>query len=160
MTLSLRHFLWATLFGFLVSFQAFSSDDGDVDLEAPPPVNWLPSHQVELDNLYSDYRRAMSWSRFFDVSADILKITGRFVTLGGGITTFISGYYENFVLTMIAGSVTMGGSGIYELGEKADSGGIRKQKEARDLMERIRVLEAGRRGVPIEHVDLGEDEDD
>ena len=145
MSFYMKSFLWIILFGFAFNDSAFSSDDSDVEDEVVIQIPWLPADQMELDNLYSDYRRAMGWSRFFDVSSDVCRILGRLTTFGGGVTTFVSGYYENYVLTMVAGAVAMGGSGIFELGNRADSASIKKVSEVRQMLERIRELEALRR---------------
>ena len=46
MTLSLRHFLWATLFGFLFSFQIFASDSSVIDDDGDDIVPTNPPQEI------------------------------------------------------------------------------------------------------------------
>ena len=131
MILSFRHFLWAVLFGFLVSFQAFSSgihilDESNDEVETQ--LIRRNADQVELDDLYRNYRRLSWWSRGFDITADVLRISGRVIVLGGGITTFVSAL----------------GSGFLELAGRAESGGQSKSRESRGYFKKIRELEVRR----------------
>ncbi len=147
MTLSYRHFLWASLFGFLFSFQAMASDlEVDLD-EHLLSQQWLPIDTVELEDYYSDRRRIVGWSRFFDVSADVIKITGRVVTFVGAGMTFVSAALpaeNSFWWTLASGIVTTAGASLIVIGDKSEAASQSKHNEREQLTKRIRGLEMRR----------------
>uniref|UniRef100_A0A2B4R1W4 Uncharacterized protein n=1 Tax=Stylophora pistillata TaxID=50429 RepID=A0A2B4R1W4_STYPI len=177
MTLSLRHFLWATLFGFLFSFQIFASDssviddDGDdiVPTNSPQEIYgnvedntmpWLPIHDTLLNDLDIEYRRAKGCGRFFDISSDVLKTLG-YVGLAGSTTlayletAFGGGYFA--LASGITGSVS---GALLFVAEKADGGVKSKLAEMKEILSRIVTLQWRRHNLgednPVDEDDSDE----
>ncbi|MCP4922810.1 MAG: hypothetical protein GY915_02085 [bacterium] len=153
MVLVHRPFLWVALFGFLFSFHAVASSSEEADLEmgvvrgsgAVPENVWLQIHADNLRDLRVEYSRAKGTGRFFDVSADVLKVIGY---TGVGATTALA-YLETALgggYWALAAGLTGSVSGAFlVLAEKADGGSTGKFGEIKEISSCIEALEYRRR---------------
>ncbi len=156
MTLSYRHFLWVALFGFLFSFQAIASDDGDDgddEVVIQMPQQWLQIHNTQLQDLYTEYGRAKWTRRLWDIGSDILKPVGYLGLATGTVFAFVATALEDTTWSLVSGIVGGASTGLLMLAKKADAGAKSKLAEITTILNRIEELEGIRRRLGLAPVE-------